>query len=79
MKKRNPVGAQPADPVEQTILTDVAPISSPVVDAADSTGTITATPAAEPEAAPAEPITKPEGGGSYVRDRATGHLTRQEA
>lgn len=35
-------------------------------------------PAVEPEA-PAEPVTQPSGGGSYVRDRDTGHLTRQEA
>jgi len=32
-----------------------------------------------PAVAPAEPMTRPDGGGSYVRDRATGHLTRQEA
>jgi hypothetical protein len=71
-----PLGGTVAD----VMTSAIGAVTSPVLDTEKPAGTIDTAPAAaaEPEASP-EPITKPNGGGSYVRDRATGHLTLQEA
>jgi len=53
---------------------------SPATDADQPAATSTIDPAVTdaPTGAPA-PLTEPDGGGSYVRDPVTGHLTRKDA
>lgn len=79
-KPATPAELGAMEPLVTAVSTAIAAGSAPTLDIEKPAGTIDATPAApaEPEPAP-EPITKPNGGGSYVRDRVTGHLTLQEA
>jgi hypothetical protein len=72
--------AATANAVADVMTSAIGAVTTPTLDIEKPAGTIDAAPPApaEPEAAP-EPITKPNGGGSFVRDRATGHLTLQEA
>lgn len=77
--RKSVVAEAPAPAVTDAATGAIAGISTPQLDIEKPAGTLDTTPPAAAPEAPAEPLTKPDGGGSYVRDPATGHLTRQEA
>ncbi|MES2987678.1 MAG: hypothetical protein V4808_07215 [Pseudomonadota bacterium] len=79
MKK--PKAPHPNKPLE--VALDVAAnvtaaTTAPQLDVGQTAGTLSMAPPASEPAPDAEPVTRPREGGRFVRDRATGHLTKQE-